>query len=342
MKKISVIVPVYKTEKYLGQCIESILNQTYTNIELILVDDGSPDCSGHLCDQYALKDNRIIVIHKSNSGVSSSRNQGLELATGEYVTFVDSDDWIDPEMYECMMEKANKYGSDIIMCDCIKEYADHSEKYSHDIRKGFYDYEQLKKEYYPHLLMMENVEYPATISNWLILYRFRQSDDLYPTGLVRYVENVRYSEDLLFGAELMLHAKSFYYMKDSAFYHYRMHSSSASHTCVPDKWNDYVVLYSSAKKRLQKRNYDFSEQLNKMLLFFLFFSGGEVIRKTSIDSVSKIVMIRNMRNTPEVCEMFCKLRIRNLSISNKLKIVTILYKYRLIYLLVLLRRMFND
>lgn len=337
MKKISIIVPVYKTEKYLGQCIESILNQTYTNIELILVDDGSPDRCGYLCDQYALSDNRVIVIHKTNEGAAVARNLGIDMATGEYLTFVDSDDWIEPEMYERMMEKAIEYDSDVVMCDCIKDYAHHSEEYSHDIRPGFYNYELLKKEYYPHLLMMENVEYPATISNWLILYRIRKSDNLYLTNSVRYFEGIRYSEDLLFGAELMLHVRSFYYMKGSYFYHYRMNPLSVSHTYGTDKWNDYIILYTVSSNRFQECEYDFSDQLYKMLLFFLYNAAGDVIGTTSMNYISKIKIIRNILNTPEVSKMFKKLKIRKLSVSNKLKIMTVFYKYRCIYLLVLLR-----
>lgn len=100
---ISVIVPVYDVEKYLARCIESIINQTYTNLEIILVDDGSPDKCGEICDSYARKDSRIKVLHKENGGVSSARNAGLDMMQGEYVGFVDSDDWIVPDMYEYLL-----------------------------------------------------------------------------------------------------------------------------------------------------------------------------------------------------------------------------------------------
>lgn len=111
--KISVIVPIYKVEKYLNRCVDSILNQSYKNIEVILVDDGSPDNCGKICDEYLLKDNRIRVIHKENGGLSSARNAGLEIATGEYIGFVDSDDWIEPKMYETLIENAIKYNAEI-------------------------------------------------------------------------------------------------------------------------------------------------------------------------------------------------------------------------------------
>ena len=100
MPKISVIVPVYKAEKFLATCIESILNQTYGNLEIILVDDGSPDSCGKICEKYALSDSRVKVVHQKNAGVAAARNVGLDLAEGDYVTFVDSDDYIQPRMEE--------------------------------------------------------------------------------------------------------------------------------------------------------------------------------------------------------------------------------------------------
>lgn len=101
--KISIIVPVYNIEKYIVRCIESILNQTYSNLEIILVDDGSTDSSGGICDEYAKKDDRIVVIHKVNGGLSDARNAGLKVVTGDYIGYVDGDDWIDSTMYEDML-----------------------------------------------------------------------------------------------------------------------------------------------------------------------------------------------------------------------------------------------
>lgn len=112
---ISVIVPVYNTQEYLAKCIDSIINQTYTNLEIILVDDGSYDNSPDICEEYAQRDNRIIVIHKENGGASSCRNAGLEIATGKYVAFVDSDDWIDKTMYEEMIKTAEEYQADTVV-----------------------------------------------------------------------------------------------------------------------------------------------------------------------------------------------------------------------------------
>ena len=123
--KISVIVPVYKVEKYLDRCVESIVNQTYKNLEIILVDDGSPDNCPAICDAWANKDERIKVIHKENGGVSSARNRGIDAATGDYIGFVDSDDWIEPDMYELLADNAKKYDADISRCGYFVDWPDH-------------------------------------------------------------------------------------------------------------------------------------------------------------------------------------------------------------------------
>lgn len=115
-EKISVIVPIYKVEDYLHRCVESIINQAYTNLEIILVDDGSPDNCPKICDEYAEKDSRIKVIHKENGGLSDARNTGLLVATGEYISFIDSDDYIDINMYKSIITYMEEHDLDIAEC----------------------------------------------------------------------------------------------------------------------------------------------------------------------------------------------------------------------------------
>ena len=112
--KISVIVPVYNVERYLRKCLDSIIAQTFSDWECICVDDGSPDNSGKILDEYAAKDKRFVIIHKENGGVSSARNAGLDMARGEYITFCDSDDWIEKETYEVAYMNAKKNNADIV------------------------------------------------------------------------------------------------------------------------------------------------------------------------------------------------------------------------------------
>lgn len=113
---VSVIVPVYNVEAYLDKCIESIVNQTYTNLEIILIDDGSTDSCGEKCDNWKLKDTRIVVIHKKNGGLSSARNAGCEIAKGKYIQFVDSDDWIDTNMIDVMLREMESGHADVVCC----------------------------------------------------------------------------------------------------------------------------------------------------------------------------------------------------------------------------------
>lgn len=323
MPKISVIVPVYKAEKYLLQCVESILGQSFEDLEILLIDDGSPDNSGKLCDEFARKDSRVRVIHKENGGVSTARNTGLDAAAGEYITFVDSDDYIDACMYEKMLAEA-EYGAELVMCDCLKEFADRSMRYTHPIRAGYYDREQLEQEYFPHLLMMENVEYPATISNCLLLFRRELAEG------IRYLTGVRYSEDLLFGAQLMYNARSFCYLKGQAYYHYRMNDQSATHRFVPDKWNDYQRLHRGIQEAFQGCDiFDFTHQIDLCLLFFLYNSVGDILRTKQLPRNEKIGKIHGILKSGPVREMFGRLEISSLPISQKQQLITWLYKKRL-------------
>lgn len=113
---VSVIIPVYKVEPYLRECLDSVLGQTHRALEIIVVDDGSPDGCGAICDEYAEKDARVRVIHQKNGGLSAARNTGIRAATGEYLAFVDSDDWIEPDMYACLTEGIRSSGADIAVC----------------------------------------------------------------------------------------------------------------------------------------------------------------------------------------------------------------------------------
>lgn len=122
MPEISIIVPVYKVEKYLDKCIESILNQTFKDFELILVDDGSPDRCGEMCDEYAKKDSRIVSVHKENGGLSDARNYGIDISNGKYIGFVDSDDYIEADMYETLYNNIIENDADVSVCGMYQCY----------------------------------------------------------------------------------------------------------------------------------------------------------------------------------------------------------------------------
>ena len=197
MSDISIIVPVYNVENYLVKCVESIQNQSFTEIEIILIDDGSSDQSGQICDRLALQDPRIMVIHQSNQGVSAARNSGIDVATGKYLAFIDADDYIEPQMLEKLYIIAEKYSADVVACGAF-----------------LYDYQTRKflpgltaKGVYNHRKLMESVfllPNPLGGCVWNKLYR---RDTL---GDVRYPIGVSMAEDRIFLYRFYLKAKRGY------------------------------------------------------------------------------------------------------------------------------------
>ena len=142
---ISVIIPIYQIDRYVGSCIESVMNQTYKNLEIILVDDGSEDRGAELCDLYAKKDSRIKVIHKKNGGLVSARKAGVKIATGEYVGYVDGDDWVDEKFYEIMVKSAIQYNSDLVVAGFSRDLFSTSTKISNEIPAGDYEGDRLDR-----------------------------------------------------------------------------------------------------------------------------------------------------------------------------------------------------
>lgn len=155
----SVIVPIYKIEEYLEKCIQSILNQTFSDFELILVDDGSPDKCPEICDAFAEKDARVLVIHKENGGLVSARQAGMKIAQGEYIIHVDGDDWIASDMLQTAYQLICQYQVDIVSFGYSCESGLKSEKFTEIAAEGFYDKERVQKELYPSVLMNADMKH---------------------------------------------------------------------------------------------------------------------------------------------------------------------------------------
>lgn len=212
MPKISVIVPVYNVEKYLNRCVDSILNQTFEDFELILVDDGSSDNCGNICDEYAQKDNRVKVIHKKNGGVSSARNAGIDTAQGEYIMFVDSDDWINENMLNDMynMPDSDMKVSSIRMIgkDNSTEYIIDTKMYTQeDLLIGFFS------EAFPIICLC---------GPWCKLYK----KDIIFNNAIRFNEYMSLGEDTYFNLNYIKHCKSIYTSEQIYYYYMRENSES--------------------------------------------------------------------------------------------------------------------
>jgi len=157
--KLSVIIPVYNVERYLRQCLESVIHQTYQNLEIILVDDGSTDASAEICDEYAALDDRISVIHQFNSGLLQARYKGLLAASAEYVTFVDSDDWIQTDMYEFLMSEMLENEADLVTSNPIRYTSEDKQLYDDDgiIQPLVYDRSDIETKIIPVMLWCEKI-----------------------------------------------------------------------------------------------------------------------------------------------------------------------------------------
>lgn len=322
---ISVIVPVYNVEKYLNRCIDSILNQTFKQIEIILVDDGSTDKSPIICDEYCDRYENIKVIHKENNRVSAARNDGIKIASGKYIALVDSDDWIEPNMLEEMYNKAEEFHTDIAMCDFRKVGVESKYTVSQPIREGYYDRNMIETELFPCLIMFENIEFPPTISNCTCLFRrkFIIEHNLF------YDENIHYCEDSIFGSKAMYNANRFYYMKNRYFYNYFYNPNSTTSTCNMKKWDSYLIINQRLKQYFTDSKFDFSRQIKINMLYFTL-NYLEEIKKSNLPLDKKIQKSKLLVNDIYVKNVFENFKLPKVNI--KLKLVLILIKYRMNFL----------
>lgn len=269
---ISVIVPVYNVERYLDKCIQSIIDQEYSDLEILLIDDGSTDKSAEICDFYASKDDRIKCIHKKNGGVSSARNVGLDIAVGEYISFIDSDDYIDKNYFFELIKKGRSSTSGIVCCNLMWEQDEVVFKINtsskncpllvEKVEEGFFHNGYIKDLMYG--------PYNKIISKNII-------------GDTRFDTNLRLGEDLLFVFSILLKTQKVDFIINTN-YHYVMRAGSAVHTKSLDKQLEYVkaadkIMYLCRDNGLQCieacRNWRYRNILN-----FLF---EVTMSKTSFD-----------------------------------------------------------
>lgn len=242
MALLSIIVPIYNVAPFLRNCIDSIISQSFSDFELILVDDGSTDESGQICDEYAKADKRITVIHKSNNGVVSARKAGLRLASGKYVGYVDGDDWIDRDMYRYMIDNAVRYNCDLVMCDVEHESY---EKKSRNItgamlETGYYSRRELEEKLFPIMLYSGTFYYFGIYPViWNKLFR----RDLLIKHQSAVFDNIRSGEDAACVYPYFLEINSMYFMKQQYLYHYRHSSIQMTATYDSASFERFKSLY---------------------------------------------------------------------------------------------------
>lgn len=287
---VSIIVPIYNAEQYLRRCVDSILNQEYTDFELLLVNDGSTDASGDICEEYGDRDPRVIVIQKENTGVSDSRNRALDRARGKYLQFLDSDDWITPDATRLFVRAAEEYGCDMVISDFYRVVGERLST------KGDIEEEGVltREEFAAH--MMEN---PADFYYgvlWNKLYR----RDIVEEHNLRMDTDINWCEDFMFNLEYIRYAKVFYALHAPIYYYVKRKGSLASQginisKTVKMKLNVFEYYNNFYKHVLEEEDYE--KNRLQVYRFFIDAAGDGTVPPSILPGSKKLGDERVFVNT---------------------------------------------
>jgi len=325
---VSVIIPVYNVEQYLERCVDSVLCQTLRDLQIILVDDGSPDGSPAICDRYAAEEERVQVVHKKNGGLASARNAGLKVAEGKYIFFLDSDDWLEPDGMELLYNTAEQYQVDFVRYRAIRtgwpglpENAPCMVEPVRELTEGYYNRDRILSDIYPRLLATPQLTMGAIVGAWGSLYL---RDFLSRNGLSFY-EEVKFSEDLIFNAHVVKAAKSFFFIDKPCVYHYFYNPNSISKSFRAGRWESCKQTIRLAEEGFANDpEYDFSKQLNYLRWFCVLLSLNE--RKHLQSFSEKKAYVSGILSDP-VLEKYA-LRTDGLDVSKKQSILLSLIQLR--------------
>lgn len=330
--KVSIIVPLYKAEDNLRQCIDSILTQTVKDLELILVNDGSPDRSGDIAEEYKGKDSRVIVIHQSNQGVAQARNIGINAAKGEYIGFVDADDWIEKNMYLEMYNLAKSNSADIVMCGYKKGNTSSIREEKPPLKEGIYNSKDIVRQVITPMI--------GTVEKNFISWKYRVMGSVWRSIFkkelliehnITFNKSLSYSEDLIFCIESLLKSNKVAIINNT-FYNYRSSENSLSNGYRNDLFKNLLVVDNIINKLLGKKLSPEILDIRTML----------VARKAIINEMHKgnpnsffenIRNIRNILNSDNLREACSRVKLRGYKYSDIFIFGCI--KYKLILPLIL-------
>lgn len=325
MEKISVIVPVYNVQKYLNRCIESIINQTYTNIEIILVDDGSKDSSGKICDEYCLKDKRIKVIHKKNAGLGFARNTGLENASGEFVAFIDGDDSIKSDHLENMIKAIKKYNADTCIGGHTRVYEKSQVERKNVCAGHVFSNEEVKKEILTRMVgsKPDGTDY-IEMSVCMVLLSKKVIDD---NRLRFHSEREYISEDLIFDFDYYSKSKKVVIIDDVGYLYYD-NGGSLTTKYNPNRFNQQKILTKEVIQRAQNLGiYSACEQ--RILNTFISISRYSIKLEVKFCNNNYISYLNKVKNIVEDDMLKQALdAFNNKEMVKKSRIVNILIKHK--------------
>ena len=291
-RKVSVIVPVYRSGQWLNRCVSSILAQTYSEIEVILVDDGSPDECPALCDAWAGKDGRVKVIHKENGGLMSAWMAGVSASTGEYLCFVDSDDWIDEEMVEGLMAAASDCQAEVLCGNYVQEEKNRSIPVIQPLKPGVYEGDALWEKVFGRLVGEE--KRPITLSRCMKLFSRRLIED----NLHFCDPSIVMGEDMNITLPALLDAKRIAILPDACYYHYLFLWDSMAHRYNPRLQENLLALNQKIREILEEKGAPDKEgQADREFVLLLFLELKNQVRGKEAGWRKRI---RQLRRNPEV------------------------------------------
>lgn len=331
--KISVVIPVYKVEAYLERCVTSVLNQSMNDLEVILVDDGSPDHCPVICDEYANQDERVKVIHKENGGLASARNAGMKSASGKYLFFLDSDDWLELDGLEVLYKKAEEYQVDFVRYRAIRtgwpgmaENVPCRVEAVRELEEGYYNKDKIIEKVYPRLLATSQLSMGAIVGAWGALY----SLDFLKRNHLEFYEEVKFSEDLIFSANVVRAASAFYFIDQPGVYHYFYNPNSISKSFRPERWESCKSLIRLCEKDFASdKRYDFSDQLQYLRWFCIMLGLNErrfIADKRQRRNYCKRLIEDDIVINTELC-------LKKLDVGWKQKIIMLFIHWRLSWII---------
>ena len=324
MDLISVVVPVYNVEDYLQECLDSLINQTYKNLEIILVDDGSTDKSKNICDAYAEKHDNVVVIHKINNGLGMARNTGLGYVTGEYVMFLDSDDYLDLTLIEILYNAIKEKDADVCKSGFRKVTDTGKILYERKYKNEFFNKNCVTSNFLPRMIgsapdKKDSIEMSVCASLYRVSHIKRHN-------IMFLSEREIISEDLMFQIEYMQYANSAYIVSHVG-YNYRTNINSLTKKYRNDKFEDCMKFYFYTRKRLFELNYDEETMYRLDRITFIKVKGCISQEKFSKNSFLKIIRnIRSMCNDVRLQTIIKKYPINELGYKQKIFMYMLKYK----------------
>jgi len=338
--KISVIVPIYNVEQYLHQCIDSIIGQSFNNLEIILVNDGSTDKSGDICEEYAKVDSRIKIIKKENGGLTSARRAGIEKATGDYVVVVDGDDWIDKQTIQsCVAVICNNSNVDLVLFSYTKEYPNRSIKnqtFSED--KDFSIQSEFQTGVYRRLFGLTNseLEYPEKLDYLTTLWGKMYRRELALSGKYVDTQEVGSGEDGIFNLDALQACKQAVYI-NKPFYHYRKNDSSLTSKYRPKLPDQWELLFNMMQNKIDECHFglDYQEALNNRIALSVLGIGMNKLSDSNVSFFHFASFIKKYINTEKYRASVTTMKLRNLPIAWKLLMFCCKYRFPFFVALIL-------